>query len=173
MPAGDWLQFLDNGLTAGTVAVVLMTWLAELTSPRVRRLQARLSEDALPEIDSFLKDIAARNRWDDSARQRLRAVGEETLWSLMQTGDGDESQRRLTVVARPGSGMVELEFFSSLEGQNLQDRLAYLSHEAAQEDEASFRLLHHYAQSVRHQKYHGVDIVRVVVSGDSRHGEWA
>ena len=109
-----------------------MTWFAELTSPRARRLQARLSEDVLPDIDSFLKDIAAGNRWDDSATQRLRAAGEETLWSLMQTGDDGEpdAPRQLTVIARPGSGMVELEFFSSLEGQNLQDRLAYLSNEA-------------------------------------------
>ena len=168
MPAGDWLQFLDNGLTAGTVAVVLMTWFAELTSPKASRLQARLSEDALPEIDAFLMEIAARNQWDDSATQRLRAVGEETLWSLIQTGDDEASDaaRRLLVVARPGIGVVELEFFSSLEGENLQDRLAYLSHEVPQENEASFRLLYHYAQSVRHQKYHGVDIVRVTVSDD-------
>ena len=31
--------------------------------------------------------------------------------------------------------------------------------------EISFRLLRHYASSVRHQKYHGVDIVTVSVVG--------
>ena len=171
LPGSGWLQFLNNGLTAGTAAVVLMTWLAELTGPKARRLQARLDQDALPEIDAFLLDIAAGNRWDDSATQRLRAVGEETLWSLLQTGDDkSDAPRRLTVVARPGNGEVELEFFSSLEGQNLQDRLAYLSGEEPQENEASFRLLHNYAQSVRHQKYHGIDIVRVVVAADSGRG---
>ena len=90
------------------------------------------------------------------------------MWSLLQTGDDNsDAPRRLTVVARPGNGEVELEFFSSLEGHNLQDRLAYLSGEEPQENEASFRLLHNYAQSVRHQKYHGIDIVRVVVAADS------
>ena len=31
--------------------------------------------------------------------------------------------------------------------------------------EISFRLLRHYASSVHHQKYHGVDIVTVNVDG--------
>ena len=33
------------------------------------------------------------------------------------------------------------------------------------EREVSFRLLRHYASSVRHQKYHGIDIVTVEVKG--------
>ena len=33
------------------------------------------------------------------------------------------------------------------------------------EREVSFRLLRHYASSVRHQKYHGIDIVTVDVKG--------
>ena len=60
LTAGDWLLFLDNGLTAGTAAVVLTTWFAELTGPRSRRLQARLSESALPDIDGFLRGVAGR-----------------------------------------------------------------------------------------------------------------
>ena len=146
-----------------------MTWFSELVRPRAGRLQVPLSEDDLPEIDGFMQQAAAKLSWDESATQRLRSVGEETLWSLLRsTGDAEPGTlRRLTIIARPGSGGMELEFFSSLEGQNLQDLLAYLSHEIALESEASFRLLHHYAQSVRHQKYHGVDVVRVVVASDA------
>ena len=48
---------------------------------------------------------------------------------------------------------------------NLEDRVAYLSDqpEAPDEGEISFRLLRHYAASVRHRKYHGIDIVTVRV----------
>ena len=172
LPGGVWLQFLDNGLTAGTAAVVLMTWFAELTGPRARRLQVRLSEDSLPEMDGFLRQLADRLKWEESATQRLCAAGEEALWSLMvsRSEDEPETPRRLSIVARPGGNLIELEFFSSLEGENLQDQLAYLSDDEPQESEASFRLLTHYAQSVRHQKYHGVDIVRVVVSNQPGRG---
>ena len=61
--------------------------------------------------------------------------------------------------------MAELEFSAIPGDENIEDRLAYLSEEPEIEDEReiSFRLLRHYASSVRHQKYHNVDIVTVQV----------
>ena len=58
---------------------------------------------------------------------------------------------------------------SATEGENLEDRLAYMGEapEISDGREISFRLLRHYASSVRHQKYHGVDIVTVRVDGPS------
>ena len=60
-----------------------------------------------------------------------------------------------------------MEFMAVLEEENLEDRLAYLSQqpEVLGGEEISFRLLRHYAHSVRHQKYHGIDIVKVEVEG--------
>ena len=103
LPGADWLLFLDNGLTAGTVAAVLMIWFVELTGPRARKVEAPLNDTALAEVDEFLLKMADRNGGDDYATQRLRAVGEETLWSLMseENGPDSERERRLTVVARP------------------------------------------------------------------------
>lgn len=62
-----------------------------------------------------------------------------------------------------------VEFVTVLEGENLEDHLAYLSElpPAPDEREVSFRLLRHHASAVRHQKYHGVDIVEMTV--DRRH----
>ena len=53
----------------------------------------------------------------------------------------------------------------SLEGENVEDHLAYLSKlpPVPDEREVSFRLLLHYASSVTHQKYHGVDVITVRV----------
>ena len=49
----------------------------------------------------------------------------------------------------------------------VEGRLAYMGETPDVQDgrEISFRLLRHYASSVRHQKYHGVDIVTVNVDG--------
>ena len=62
---------------------------------------------------------------------------------------------------------AEVEFVTALEGENMEDRLAYLSDlpPVPDEREVSFRLLLHYASTVRHQKYHGVDVVTVNVDG--------
>ena len=73
---------------------------------------------------------------------------------------------RLLIVARPEGRAVELEFVSVLEDEeNLGDRLAYLDDEEESLDdrEVSFRLLRHYASSVRHHKYYGMDVVIVRV----------
>ena len=62
---------------------------------------------------------------------------------------------------------MELEFLAALSDENLEDRLAYMNRpsEVPEENEISFRLLRHYASSVRHRKYHGLDIVTVQVEG--------
>ena len=62
-----------------------------------------------------------------------------------------------------------MEFVTVLGGQNLEDQLAYLSElpPVPEEREVSFRLLRHYASAVRHQTYHGSDIVEITV--DRRH----
>ena len=69
--------------------------------------------------------------------------------------------------ASRASDSVELEFVATTDRENLEDQLAYLSDEIRlpEANEISLRLLRHQASSVRHQKYHGIDIVTVVVEG--------
>ena len=163
-----WGASLGNGLTVGVLAAVLMTLFIELTSPRHTRLETTLDMSALPKIDAFLLRLASGIGWNEASTQRLRAAGEETLSSLLQSGGdhGADSAPRLVVVARPGEA-VELEFLAVFDEENIEDRLAHLSEQAQvpAEHEISFWLLRHYASSVRHRKYHGIDIVTVQVEG--------
>ena len=121
----------------------------------------------LPRIDAFLQQAATDMRWDEASTARLRSAGEETLASLLQPGNErpEGKAKRLIVSARPDGRTVEIEFLTVFDEENLEDRLAYLDEqtEAPDEREVSFRLLRHYASSVRHQKYQGMDIVTVRV----------
>ena len=165
---GTWGASLGNGMAVGLLAAVLMTLFMELTSARRMRLETVLDMSALPEIDEFLGRVASRLGWNDASTQRLRAAGEETVSSLLESGGKAEAAGtpRLMIAARPGQA-VELEFLAVFDERNIEDRMAYLSEqaEAPQEHEISFWLLRHYATSVRHRKYHGVDIVTVQVEG--------
>ena len=168
-PLGQtWGASLGNGMTVGVLAAILMTLFIELTSPRQTRLETSLDISALPKIDAFVRELASKLAWNDASTERLRAAGEETLSSLLQSGGdhGADSVPRLIVVARPGEA-VELEFLAVFDEENLEDRLAHLSEQAQvpAEHEISFWLLRHYASSVRHRKYHGIDIVTVHVEG--------
>jgi len=163
---------LGNGMTSGALVAVIMMLFMELTSSRRRRLQVALNTESLPKLDEFLRGIAARAGWNDASTERLVLVGEETLSSLLAEDDErpeGAGARRLVVTARGDHAGAELEFVTGSEGENLEDRLAYMGEmpDIADGREISFRLLRHYASSVRHQKYHGEDIVTVSVAGSS------
>ena len=167
-----WGALLGNGITVGAATAIGLTVFLNLTSPRPRRLEAQLDFSDLSRIDGFMQEIAEQMGWSEASTQRLRSAGEETLLSLLQPGNeylpenGTGKATRLIIVARPDGRAVEMDFVSVLEDdENLADRLAYLEEEDESVDdrEISFRLLRHYASSVRHQKYHGMDIVTVRV----------
>ena len=168
---GTWGTLLGNGMTAGGLAAILLTAFMELTARRRRRLEVELDSGSLPGIDDFLRQFAGRCGWNDQAADRLCAVGEETLSILIQQAreSAPEGGRLLVLTARLVEGTTELEFLAAAAGENLEDRLAYLSEqpEIMDEHEISFRLLRHYASSVRHQKYHDLDIVTVRVAAAS------
>ena len=163
---------LGNGMTAGSIVALLLTLFVELTSARRRRLKTELDMASLPQIDEFLREFANKSGWDEAAAQRLALVGEETLTSLLsQDEDEDAAPRRLHIVARRDRGVAELEFLAASDEENIEDRLAHLGEQRPEitddERQISFRLLQHYASSVRHQKYHDLDIVTVHVTNNS------
>ena len=146
----------------------LMALLQELVREKGYKGAARVLEmDALASIDTFLRRFASRAGWSAASTDRLASAGEETLTILLQEDDEVTAgaPRRLSITARMEGRSAEVDFVTAMEGENLEDRLAYLSElpPVPDEREVSFRLLRHYASSVRHQKYHGVDIVTVSV----------
>ena len=165
---GAWGSLLGNGMTSGGLAAILMTLFLELARPRRQQLRTALNAEAYPAIDKFLIRFAARHRWSEAMTDRLRAVGEETLLTLVRRDDDDPAaqQRRLLLAARRDGRAAELEFVAATDDTNLEDRIALLGDRVAGnqiEQEVSLRLLRHLASSVRHQQYHDTDVVTVRV----------
>ena len=161
---------LQNGMTAGGLAAILMTLFVELTAPRRIRMETECDLSALPKIHEFLSSFASRNGWDKMMRHRLEAAAEETVATLFHRDGVDPAQdgRLLLLTAHKEDGGAVLEFVASTgDEENLQDRIALLGEHisgASVEREISLRLLRHVATSVRHQQYHDTDIVTVRVS---------
>ena len=172
-------------MTAGGLTAILLTVFMELTGPRRKRMETVLGVEALPRVETFLREFASRRGWGAEAVQRLLSAGEETILSLMRPegeggeneagkgeGEGNEAgeRRRLLLIARGGREAAELEFIAAPGEENLEDRMVLLAERsgAPAEHEISLRLLRHYASSVRHQQYHGTDIVTIRVEGDAR-----
>ena len=155
-------------MTSGAVVAIIAMLFMEITAPRRKRLRVDLNEGALPELSEFLRGFASSSGWNEAGQNRIALVGEETLNSLLAEPDVPEEpadSRRLIVAAHSVGREIELEFIAASDGDNLEDQLSYLGEtpDIADDREISFRLLRHYASAVRHQKYHGVDVVTVNV----------
>ena len=163
---------LGNGMTAGAIVAILLTAFSELTGSRRRSMRVALDEKALPKVMDFMRDFASRHKWDAAATERLTAASEETLSILAQyvAEEDDGAPHRLAISARLEEGAADLEFTSLLEGENMEDRLTHLSAlpPVPDESEVSYRLLHHYASSINHQKYYGIDVISLRVDGPRR-----
>ena len=168
-----------SGITTGGFAAIVMILYLELTNPRRMRFQSCLNVESLPELNEFIGKFAAKRRWDTAMKDRLSAVAEETLLTLApldlkgerQPEEAEsmaEIERRLVVVASSEGGSADLEFIAGPSGDlNIEDRIRQLQQHDADsfmENETSLRLLRAYASSVKHQQFHGTDIVTVRVN---------
>ena len=164
-----WGTLLGNGMTSGGLTAIFLTLLLESLGARRRRIETLLDPNALPKIEAFLRDFATRRGWSENVTDRICSAGEEALLSLVgrsEAGTDGGGNRRLMVIARGNDRQAELEFVASAGEENLEDLMVLLSRHQTDdsvEHELSLRLLRHYASSVRHQQYHGTDIVTVRV----------
>ena len=124
-------------MTAGAIFAVVMMVFIELTGRRSKRMRVDLDTAALPQIDEFLRGLAAKSGWDTSATERLTAAAEETLAILLQGDDSfpEGAGRRLVLATRMEGHAAEMEFISAVEGENVEDRLAYLGEMSPVPDE--------------------------------------
>ena len=161
--------FLENGMTSGGLVAIVLTLFTEATQARRQRLNTNLALTELPGIQQFLTAFATRHGWAPSMSERLDAVAEETMATLLdaeQTGDVPTG-RALRVTASKQDGRAVLEFVAAAQGENIEDRLAVLDEPTTDrpiERDVSLRLLQHYATSVLHQQYHELEIVTVHVN---------
>ena len=158
-----------NGMNAGGLTAIVLSLFVEMTRPRRRRLETELDPSALPAIREFMGRFASHCGWGKGMVQRLEAVGEEAMMTLLRQGKNSNGQlaRRLLIGAVRDDADAILEFVVTPLDENIQDRLALLGDQkddASAEQEVSLRILRQLSASVRHQQFHDTDIVTVRVS---------
>ena len=163
----------QNGMTAGGASAILLTVLLDAAKPRRRRMEVvTLDESALGPVSAFLRQFAMSNKWGAAMAQRLDAVGEETLLTLLENQTGERPRNLSLSVSREDGGAI-LEFVvASGEEINLEDRISRLGEHTTGTSlghEASLRLLRHLASSVHHQQYHDTEVVTVKVKASEPH----
>ncbi len=161
--------FLENGMTTGGLTAIALTLFTELTGSRRKRFRSGLSVSELPRIRKFLSEFADRNGWGPAMHDRLDAVAEETLLTLLDDEESadrfdHDTGRTLRLTASKQDGRAVLEFVAAASDENLEDRLSVLASQATNlplERDISLRMLQHHASEILHQQYHDLDIVTV------------
>ncbi len=163
---GTISHLVGNTIVIGGITAIAMTASTELSGFRAKKLRTDLSQSSLPALDSFLCQFADRHAWSEEGKGRLRLVGEEVMLSLFKEEDEGQvdQKRRLVATIRPDSGSAELEIVVAMDDAtqgNIENRIAYLDQDQTLDDEQelSVRILRHYASSVHHRKYYGIDII--------------
>ncbi len=159
---------LANGMTAGGLAAIVMTLAVDLLRPRARSLETVLGPQTLPEVMAFLREFSSRYRWEQEMVLRMEGAAEEVILILMQDEAEADSPRlnKLVLTARKTDTGAVLEFIGCVSSENIQDRIALLADHAnvtPEEKELSLRMLRHLASSVRHERYHDVQVLTVQI----------
>ena len=163
---GTVSHLVGNTIVTGGMAAIGMTLLTQLSALRARKLRTDLSQSSLTDVDSFLHKFADDYSWTEEGKNRLRLVGEEVMLHLLEeeNPEPEDWKRSLVATIRPQAGSAELEIVvasdDAIQG-NIEDRISYLGQDQSPEEEPEFsiRILHHYASSVHHRKYFGMDII--------------
>ncbi len=160
---------LNNGLAIGGMTAIVMTVLLEMTVRRRRKLVMDLSVTGLPELREFVAQFGSDSGCSQKMLDRLDAVAEETLLTLVEgQSDSGTDARRLWVNAQSEGGDAIIEFVAKSSDGNIEDRIAFLgdaSDSRPADRDISLHLLRHLASEVRHRQYHDIDFITVRIEG--------
>ena len=158
---------LQNGMTTGGLVAIVLVLVVRLTAPKSSKMATTFQIDSLPEIREFLTTFTKSHGWDPTMNQRLEAVSEETLLSLLESSkNSTDEPRNLHLSANKMQDEAVLEFIAAPGEANIQDRIALLGEQTSDApagSDFSLKVLRHLASSVRHQTYYDTDIITVHV----------
>ncbi|MCY3629458.1 MAG: purine/pyrimidine permease [Bacteroidota bacterium] len=152
----------ENGMVSGGLIAILLTILSELTFKARKRIQTSLSVDALPELQAFIRKFSKSHSWSSGFTIRVEGAVEEALLILCSQTDPDKKDGVLQLMIKGESDRATLEFVAADSTENLQDRIALMGSDISSvnlERDISLRMLKHLTTSVRHERYHGTEII--------------
>lgn len=161
----EWTHgLLDNGMTAGGMIALLLTALLRLRRGPSRQLQLPLQIASIHPAQSFVAEVARGIGWDRDAILRLELAIEEAILFLVEQQGIGAAAKRLQVEAKAEQDHLSLEFVSGSARENFESALARLDREAPPtEEETGLRILDRLAEQVRHQQFHGTDVLLISV----------
>ncbi len=153
----------ENGMVSGGLVAILLTIVSEFTLKGKRRIRTRLDVQALPELQSFIQKFSKNHSWSSNFTLQVEAAAEEALLVLTNYADSTEEEGVLQLIIKNESGLATLEFVAADSTENLEDKIALMGSDVSAPDDlerdVSLKMLKHLSASIRHERYHGTEII--------------
>ncbi len=152
----------ENGMVGGGLVAILLTILTELTFKARKRIQTTLNIQSLSELQTFIRKFSQSHSWSSSFTNRVEGAVEEALLVLCGQTSPDKEDGVLQLIVKGEADRAILEFVAADSTENLQDRIALMGSDVSTrnlEKDVSLRMLKHLTTSVRHERYHGTEII--------------
>ena len=109
----DWTRgLLDNGMTAGAIVAIILTFLVSARYGRAKRIDVPARDGSIRQVNDFLDRIGADAGWDRDAMARLNLIGEEAMLFLLEgsSAANPKQARKIRLAASIKQDAIELEF---------------------------------------------------------------
>ncbi|HXV61187.1 MAG TPA: solute carrier family 23 protein [Vicinamibacteria bacterium] len=148
-------NLLDNGMTSGGIAAMLLTLLLSFRHRSHDRLRLEPSAASISDLYAFLTRVATKAGWDKAAIDRLHLAGEEALMFLVDKEEKRAKPSPIRLSVREEDGLLALEFAAGPGAENLENLVAEIEEsERSVEEQAALRILGHLAVDLKHEQFH-------------------
>lgn len=147
----DYLSsLLNNGMTAGGIAAVLLSWLVSLKNKRQSRDTQPLSAEGLSSSLAFVTEKARDSDWrGEDLNRLLLAVEEAFVYMMSNTPDG---VTELELRIRAAADNAEVEMRCGETKTNVETKLRNIDMSENPED-LGLKVLKHMTDDLKHQQF--------------------
>jgi NCS2 family nucleobase:cation symporter-2/xanthine permease XanP len=150
-------NLLNNGMTAGGISAVLLSWLVSLKNQVTRKVTVDLSSEGLQKAMDFVSDKASRRGWRGEDLSRLLLVTEEAFVFVME--DEQIEAESVSLRLRVDSQTADLELVSSETEANVETLIRELDDSTDDSEQLRLKILKHMVDELRHQQFSDADFL--------------
>ncbi|MCY4232358.1 MAG: purine/pyrimidine permease [Bacteroidetes bacterium] len=159
-----------NGMVSGGLIAIALTLISDFSFRGRQRIQTKLDISVFDELRGFIDNFSKKFSWSGDFTLRVEAAVEEALLILCDESKEDNKEGALQLSIKNEPSQATLEFYAGDSKENLEDRIALLGTDISTPDierDFSVRMLKHLTTSVRHERYHGTEILILKVQKSS------
>lgn len=147
-------NLLNNGMTAGGISAVILSWLVSLKSATQHKITLNLHSGELQGALDFVRDRCQAAGWRGQNLNRVVLATEEAFLHLVEQSNDRTTDAQLRV--RISASQAELEFYSGASVANVEIKVNEM-HVSAENEDLDLKVLKYMTDELKHHQYNNGD----------------